>query len=179
MAKTEGITNLRLSDRKILVKELTSIIGYTFTEDITVSFPYAGTQINALTNLITKPDGQPLLVDFGNLHGGAANAIKKTGIDIIQIKREETLLDAIHKLLDALGRSYTEDPVFLGAKRPKIYNVSLTVPGFFVKNALKVKTLLTDARLDSEIILFLRDQGIELFIIGPDKTAFPMRSKKQ
>ena len=169
MPKTEGITNLRFSDRNILIKDLTSVIGYTFAEDITVSFPYAGTQVNALTNLITRPDGQPLLVDFGNLHGGAARAIKKTGIDIIQIKREETLLNAIQKLLDALGGSYTEDPVFLGAKRPKIYNVSLTVPGFLVKNTLKAKTLLTDARLDREIILFLRDQGIEILIIGPDK----------
>ncbi len=112
-----------------------------------------------------------MLVDFGNLHGGAARAIKKTGIDIIQIKREETSLNAIHKLLDALGGSYTEDPVFLGAKRPKIYNVSLTIPGFLVKNTLKVTTLLTDARLDHEIILFLRDQDIEILIIGPDKTA--------
>lgn len=169
MPKTEGITNLRFSDRKILIKDLTSIIGYTFSEDITVSFPYAGAQVNALINLITRPDGQPLLVDFGNLHGGAARAIKKTGIDIIQIKKEETLLNAIHKLLEALGGSYTENPVFLGAKRPKIYNVSLTVPGFLVKNTLKKKTLLTDARLDHEIILFLRDQGIEILIIGPDK----------
>ncbi|MFQ5485409.1 MAG: LysM peptidoglycan-binding domain-containing protein, partial [Desulfobacterales bacterium] len=134
MAKIKQFTNLRFSNNKTLIKDLSSVIGYKFSEDITVSFPYAGTQVNALTNLITRPDGEPLLVDFGNLQGDAARAIKKTGLDIIQIKSKAPLRNTVAKLLRAVKGKYTENPVFLGAKRPKIYNVSLTVPGFLVKN---------------------------------------------
>ena len=112
-----------------------------------------------------------MLVSLGNLQRDGGRAIKKTGIDIIQIKRKATFRNTIDILLRALGGKYTENPVFLGAKRPKVYNVSLTVTGFLVGNRLKVKTLLTDNGLDHDLILFLRDQGIEILMTGPDKTA--------
>ena len=43
MPKIKQLTNLRFPNYKTLIKDLSSVVGYKFSEDITVSFPYAGT----------------------------------------------------------------------------------------------------------------------------------------
>jgi len=65
-------------------------MGYNYAQNVAITFPYAGIQIKALSNLVSTGDGKSLLVDFGDLYGDAIIAIKKTGLDIIQIKEKIT-----------------------------------------------------------------------------------------
>ncbi len=160
----EDAIAIDFSDHKTVVKNLLTTMGYNYAQNVAITFPYAGIQIKALSNLISSSNGKLLLVDFGDLYGDAIIAIKKTGLDIIQIKEKDSVYEVIEKIFDALEVSYAKDPTFLAAKRPIIYNTSLTIPGYLLSNKEKHKILLTTAPVNDDIVQFLIDQGIKVII---------------
>ena len=175
------VTSIDTLDRRAFVNDLLTAIGYNYAQNVSISFPYAGIQVEATSNLVSKSDGKMLLVDFGDLYGDAILAVKKTGLDIIRIKEEDGFSAVIEKLLCALGVSYTDDPTFLAAKRPAVYNTSLTIPGFLVANRNlpvlpersqhltgKSKILLATVPLDNEVIQFLTEQDIKVIMMIED-----------
>ena len=154
------------SDRKTFVNNLLTAMGYNYTQNVAITFPYAGIQIKALSNLISSSNGKPLLVDFGDLYGDATIAIKKTGLDIIQIKEKDSVYEVIEKIFDGLEVSYAKDPTFLAAKRPVIYNTSLTIPGYLISNKNQHKTLLATVPVHHNVIQFLTNQDIKVMLVN-------------
>ncbi|MCK4467566.1 MAG: hypothetical protein KAU60_04360 [Desulfobacterales bacterium] len=150
------------SDRKTFVKNLLTAMGYNYAQNVAITFPYAGIQIKALSNLVSSSNVKPLLVDFGDLYGDAIIAIKKTGLDIIQIKEKDSAYNVIEKIFDALEVSYAKDPTFLAAKRPIIYNTSLTIPGYLISNKKQNKILLATTSINDGIAQFLINKGIKV-----------------
>ncbi|RZB34836.1 MAG: hypothetical protein SRB1_00604 [Desulfobacteraceae bacterium Eth-SRB1] len=150
------------SDHKTVVNKLLTTMGYNYTENVAITFPYAGIQIKALSNLVLTGDGKSLLVDFGDIYGDAIFSIKKTGLGIIQINNKDNAHDVIRKILDALESSYTKHPTFLAAKRPDVYNTSLTIPGYLISNKKQNKILLATAPVNDDVVQFLTDQGIKV-----------------
>ncbi len=150
------------SDHKTLVNKLLTTMNYNYTQNVAITFPYAGIQIKALSNLISSSNGKLLLVDFGDLYGDAIIAIKKTGLDIIQIKEKDSAYKVIEKIFDALEISYTKDPTFLAAKRPDTYNTSLTIPGYLISNKKQNKILLATTSINDDIAQFLTNQDIKV-----------------
>ncbi len=153
------------SDHKTFVKNLLTAMGYNYAQNVAITFPYAGIQIKALSNLISTNNVKPLLVDFGDLYGDAIIAIKKTGLDIIQIKEKDSAYKVIEKIFEALEVSYAKDPTFLAAKRPIIYNTSLTIPGYLISNKKQHKILLATTSINDDIVQFLTNQGIKVLVI--------------
>ena len=156
--------NILSSDSKTFVKDLMAAMGYEYTQDVSITFPYAGIQIETLSNLITTGDGHSLLVDFGNLYGDAFQAIEKTGFKIIQITDEDDKKNIISKILKAIGVSYINNPTFLAAKRPVIFNTSFTIPGFLISNNEAPKILLAMVPLHNGVVQLLQDRGIKVII---------------
>ncbi|MCG2754486.1 MAG: hypothetical protein L6247_02775, partial [Desulfobacteraceae bacterium] len=85
----EDIITINFSDHKTVVNNLLTAMGYNYAQNVAITFPYAGIQIKALSNLISTGDGKSLLVDFGDLYGDAVLSIKKTGLGIIQINNKD------------------------------------------------------------------------------------------
>ena len=158
----EDVIILDFLDRKTFVKNLLTAMGYNYAQNVAITFPYAGIQIKALSNLVSTGDGKSLLVDFGDLYGDAIIAIKKTGLDIIQIKEKDSAYKVIEKIFDALEVSYAKDPTFLAAKRPIIYNTSLTIPGYLISNKKQHKILLATAPVNDDVVQFLINKGIKM-----------------
>ena len=154
-------------DRKTFVKNLLTAMDYNYAQNVAITFPYAGIQIKALSNLVSSSNVKPLLVDFGDLYGDAIIAIKKTGLDIIQIKEKDSVYEVIEKIFDALEVSYAKDPTFLAAKRPIIYNTSLTIPGYLISNKKQHKILLATTSINDGIAQFLTNKGIK--VIQPQR----------
>ncbi|MBU4344947.1 MAG: hypothetical protein KKC73_05965, partial [Proteobacteria bacterium] len=152
------------SDHKTAVNNLLKAMGYNYTQNVAITFPYAGIQIKALSNLISTGDGKSLLVDFGDLYGDAVLSIKKTGLGIIQINNKDNAHEVIRKILDALEDSYTKHPTFLAAKRPDVYNTSLTIPGYLISNKNQNKILLATTSINDDIVQFLTNQGIKVMV---------------
>jgi len=153
-------------NRRIFIKDLATTLGYKFAQNISITFPYAGIQVKAVSNLISLKDGNLLLVDFGDFFGDAIQAIRKTGLDIIQLKARDDIRNIIQKLLRAINNTYSTDPTFFAAKRSVFNNISLTIPGFLVSNPGTSKLLLSAVPLHDEIIHFLNKQKINIIRIS-------------
>jgi len=153
-------------DHKTAVYDLLTALGFKYMQNISITFPYAGMQIDAVSNLVVKNDGSRLLVDFGDIYGDAALSIKKTGINIIQLKKEESFSAILKNLFKALDVHYLKNPTFLAAKRPSEHNTSLTIPGFLVSDEEKSKILITGVSLDYELIQFFVKDNIKIILMG-------------
>ncbi|MFH1102228.1 MAG: LysM domain-containing protein [Pseudomonadota bacterium] len=164
----KGILRIPYSDSKRVFKEIISALGYTYSPNITISFPYAGIQVKALSNMITKPDGRLLMVDFEDLQGDAVNAISKTGFAIIQIRLNDDMETSLKRLIESLTISYTPNPVFFASRRPNDQNISLAFPGFLISPEKDQHTLITYEPIDEPVLSFLKEQHVRVVTIKPD-----------
>jgi len=167
------VSTIDSSDQKTFANDLIIAIGYTYSPNVSISFPYSGVQVKTISNLVTGSDGNPFLVDFGNLYGDAVAAIEKTGFTVIQIKGDDNYPVIAQKILSAMDVSYTNNPTFLAAKRPAIHNTVLTIPGFLVTGAGKPRILISFSILHNGIIQFLTNQGVKISLIEPSKKNHP------
>jgi len=163
---TGNVITIDPSDHRSLVNGLLTVMGYRYAPNVSITFPYAEVQVKAVSNLVTKRNGGPLLIDFGDFYGDTVDAIEKTGFDIIQVTSEDGLETIIRKLLDALGIAYANNPTFWAANRPAAYNTALTIPGFLVADAEGTKVLLADVPLHDGVIQLLNDQGINVIMFA-------------
>jgi hypothetical protein len=137
-------------------------MDYNYTRNVVITFPYAGMQIKALSNLISISNGKLVLVDFEDLYGDAISAIKKTGFEIIQIKKKESADEAIEHILNKLKISYEKNPTFIISKRPDKYNSSLTIPGYLISNKKTYKILLAKTPVNDDVVQFLTNRDIKV-----------------
>ncbi|MBU4415257.1 MAG: LysM peptidoglycan-binding domain-containing protein, partial [Proteobacteria bacterium] len=115
----ENVIFIKDRERKIIVNDLLKAMGYRYEQNINITFPYEGLQVEALSNLISLKEDTPLIVDFGNIYGEAIIAIKKAGMEVIQIDTGDNINTTILKILKGIGLDYTIDPMFFVAKRPE------------------------------------------------------------
>ena len=159
---SEDVHVINASNHKVFVSNFLGAMGYRYQPNETISFEYAGITIDAASNLATHNSGTSFLVDFGEFYGDAVHAIKKSGRNIIQVKDSDTL-DAISaRLLGAMGVSFTENPIFLAAKRSAGHNTTLTIPGFLIDDTKTPETLLAMVPLDDGVVEFLANKGIKI-----------------
>lgn len=126
------ITQLQAYPPERFVKTLFRALDCRYHEDVDVSFPYAGFQVNAKADLLSLGNGRDILIDYGDLGGGAAAAIEKTGIRVLQLDRSSDPQEMIAQLTDHLPLDVSADPIFWAASRPRLYNPSIQVPGYLV-----------------------------------------------
>ncbi|MBU1163678.1 MAG: LysM peptidoglycan-binding domain-containing protein [Proteobacteria bacterium] len=161
----ENVIFIKDRERKIIVNDLLKAMGCKYEQNINITFPYKGIQVEALSNLISLKNDTPLIVDFGNIYGEAASAIKKAGMEVVQIDTGDNINTVILKLLKGIGLDYTTDPMFFVAKRPEKHNTSLTIPGFLVTDSESNNILISTVPLHNELIQFLRDRDLKVVIV--------------
>ena len=169
MTASEEPIPIKLSSTRSFVRKVLMAMGVRYAENVKIMFPYVGIQVEATSNLISMTDGRNIIVDFEDLYADAVLAIEKTGLRVVQIKKEDTFGDIIENLLKAMKETYKKDPTFLASKRPEQYNTALTIPGFLVKNDGYPDTLLAHVPLDHSVIDFLQKTGINVIMIDSGK----------
>lgn len=92
----ENVITLSALDHKIRMRELFTAMDYHYSENTSITFPYGGIQIQAVSNIISAPNGKEVIVDFGELYGDAIHIIEKTGMTIIQVKPEDDFFPSFH-----------------------------------------------------------------------------------
>ncbi|MBU2520714.1 MAG: hypothetical protein KKD50_00630 [Proteobacteria bacterium] len=161
----ENVIFIKDRERKIIVNDLLKAMGCRYEQNINITFPYKGIQVEALSNLISLKNDTPLIVDFGNIYGEAASAIKKASMGVVQIDTGDNINTVILKLLKGIGLDYTIGPMFFVAKRPEKHNTSLTIPGFLVTDSESNNILISTVPLHNELIQFLRDRDLKVVIV--------------
>jgi hypothetical protein len=149
------------SSQKSFVESLAAAMGFAYAPNIAISFPYAGIQVQALSNLLSFGNGRETLIDFGDLYGDAVLAIRGTGLEILQVNLDEGPLELIQRLMESAGLAYTGSPVFYGADRSAEFNTAITVSGILMPTRSAENRLFIVEPLPELIELFIRDQGIQ------------------
>jgi len=62
---TKDIISIDTSDRRVFVDNLIAAMGFHYAPNVGISFPYAGIQVQTVSNLLTISEGGQFLVDFG------------------------------------------------------------------------------------------------------------------
>ncbi|MFO7716746.1 LysM peptidoglycan-binding domain-containing protein [Desulfosarcina sp.] len=156
------------SSQKALLESLARIMGFRYSANTAISFPYAGIQVQALSNLLSFGNGREILVDFGDLYGDAVAAIRDTGLEILQIDVDAGPVAIIQQLMETAGMAYTLTPVFYGADRPAEFNTAIAIYGILVPTGSGENRLFTEMQLPELIDLFIRNDGIRLIRIDTD-----------
>ncbi len=160
----KNILALTPNSQKDFVQTLARTLGFTFAPNVGITFPYAGIQVKAYANLVSAGGGQELLVDFGDLYGDAVTAIRKTGLEVIQVTAEDSYAAIVRKLFTVLGVDYVENPTFLAARRPAQYNTGITIAGVLYVKAEGQRTLLSGATLHPAVTDLLSARGVDIVV---------------
>jgi hypothetical protein len=120
------------TSQKALLGSFAQLMGFHYSPNTSISFPYAGIQVQALSNLLSFGNGREILVDFGDLYGDAVEAIRGTGLDILQINVDAGPVEIIARLMETAGMAYTTSPVFYAANRSADFNTAITINGILV-----------------------------------------------
>jgi len=160
----KNILALTPSSQRDFVQILAHALGFTYTANTGITFPYAGIQVQAYADLLSAGDGHETLVDFGDLYGDAVTAIGKTGLNIVQVTTDDSYDAIAQKLFAALGLAYESQPSFLAAPRPAEFNTVVSVIGLLYAKTENENILLTGAQLPSAITDMLSSQQIGVIV---------------
>lgn len=151
---------LNAADSAGFVRDLLSLLGFSYQENVEVSFPYAGFQVTAQSNLLSFARGREYLIDFGSFQGDAVRSLQSAGFKVIEIKSGDTPDAVLAALVPVLPVHRTDSPVFFAAKRPRIYNPSVNIPGTLITSADESRgVLIVSVPLDPDITTFLEQSG--------------------
>ncbi len=163
------IKDVMASGRRSFVSDLLNAMGYAYTQNVTITFPYAGTEIKALSNLVTTPEGKPVFVDYGDLFGDAFLTIQKTGFSIIQINHTDTPRQITAKLVGVLGSEWSRNPSFFAADRPAKFNTEFVIQGYLTeKRPDTAQMLLTFTAIDRALVNMLNERNIRIIVLPGD-----------
>jgi LysM repeat protein len=160
----KNILALTPTGQKDFVQILARTLGFTYTPNTGITFPYAGVQVEAYADLLSADQGHETLVDFGDLYGDALTAIGKTGLHIVQITGEDGYGAITQKLLAALDLAFESQPAFMAAARPAEFNTAITVSGLLYAPQSGRRVLLTGAALPSAVTDMLSSKGIDVVV---------------
>lgn len=152
------------TSQKDFVQKLSNTLGFSYIPNTNITFPYANIQVQAYANLISTNTGRETVVDFGDLYGDAATAIRKTGLNVVQIGQKDSYDTIAEKLLSALSINFKHHPTLLAARRPAMYNTAITIKGLLCDDDYNRRTLLTSALLHSAVTDMLNNRGIDVVV---------------
>ena len=156
------VDNIDGTSQKALIESFAKLMGFHYSPNTSISFPYAGIQVQALSNLLSFGNGREILIDFGDLYGDAVNAIRNTGLEILPIQVDEGPVQIIQHLMETAGMAFTASPIFYGANRSAEFNTAISVDGILIPTDSGKNRLFVEKQIPELIKLFLLDQGVRL-----------------
>jgi len=161
----EGVLTIETSSAEAFVSALTAAMGCYYEPQVSISFDYAGFQVQTSANIVYGKSGTDVIVDFGTFYGDAVSSIEKGGMKVVSVGRDDKVMEIAKRVLEALACSYTETPELFAADRALDRTTALVVPGLLIMPAGRGKGLLTENPIAPEIVSFLDEQGITLWKI--------------
>lgn len=160
--EAKNLALINPTGQKDFVHKLAHKLGFSYIPDTNITFPYAGFQVEAYGNLLSANAGREILIDFSELYGDATTAIKKTGLDVVQIGLRDSYNIIAQKILTALSIQYKQRLTLLAARRSAEYNTAITISGLLYTNDQNRRVLLTNAELHPAVTELLNDRGIDV-----------------
>lgn len=149
-----------------IIRNLSSAMGWTFQENVSISFPYAGSQVNAVSNLLSIDSNQTCLVDFGSFAGETISSIEASGLKVVSLSDSDDTWHQIQNLFDVLSVKYTKNPSIPMSSRNDGHGVFFNCQGLMVDKA-DSQVLLTPSVFSDEVSTTLENRGIRILKVNP------------
>ncbi|MGB9498302.1 MAG: hypothetical protein ACKVE4_00820 [Dissulfuribacterales bacterium] len=162
---SQYVALVKTSRPAAIIKELSVFLGFRYQEKVAITFPYAGFQVKTVSNFLSVSPGKEVLVDYGDLCGDAVEKIETTGFRVVEIDKHNDSLTIIKRLLDGLQIEFRENPTFWTAKRPRIYNTSVTIAGLLFtlpSGRAKFDILITSVPLNKDLAAYFNQSGVQI-----------------
>ncbi|MFC1896274.1 hypothetical protein ACFL0Q_06390 [Thermodesulfobacteriota bacterium] len=147
------------------VAALAGVLGLHYAENVQVSFPCGGFQVQTVSNILKTEDGRNFLVDFETLQGQAPEILEDMGLKVVTIAPKQDYRSIARAIASALGIDCETDPVFYGADRPWELNTSVAVPGLLLTDSRARRFLLTEAVPHRDLARFFGEQGLMIVVL--------------
>jgi hypothetical protein len=158
----KNILALAPAGQKDFVRNLARALGFTYSPDVAVSFPYAGVQVQAYAHLLSDGQGREVLIDFGDLYGEALEAIRQAGPVVVQITPEDSYAVIARRLLALMQLDFIDNPSFLAARRPADFNTAIVIPGVLYRKTSGERILLSAVDLHPALTDLLSTEDVAL-----------------
>ncbi len=145
---------------RIFVALLFQLFQVDYAENVPVSFPHEGRQVELYANLARTDDGQEFIVDFGG-HGRDGELLPGLGLPVLVMEPENGCVPMAGAVMDQLGYSCEEDPVFKATENSNI-TTTMEIPGIMIRRGPLPPTLITSAGVDRRIVDILKERGIRV-----------------
>jgi hypothetical protein len=103
-------------------------------------------------------------IDFGDLYGDAIDAIRQSGLRIIQVTADKSFRAVATNILAALDSTYVENPTFLAAKRPAQYNIAVTITGVLYHQSEEKRLFLSGVSMNPAVTDLLSANGVDVIV---------------
>ena len=154
------------SDSKSFIRDLASVMGWTFRENVEISFPYGGIQVNAVSNMLSIDSDHTCLVAFLAFASVGLFVIEASGMKVASVTSHFDSMGLLHYLCGKLSISYKDNPT-IAVRDPKDdQGVFFTFPGLMVHQP-DGRALFTPTVISDEQTIFLENQGIQSVRIVP------------
>ena len=160
----QNILSLAPKNQKGFIQDLASALGFSYAPNVSISYPYAGIQVEAFAHLVSAGGGREVMVDYGDLYGDALTAIAQSGLRILQFQADDDFLTMARKLLSALEMEIIDTPSFWGAQRSPEFNTAITVPGILYIKDDGEQILLSSAALHPAVTDLVSSAGIDMVV---------------
>lgn len=155
-----------ISEPRTFIRRTLPALGWRYKEDVKISFPFAGIQVNAISNMLTVDAKRNCLIDFGSFAGESIAAIETTGLKVISLKDPFDPLTYMRTILMKLSHGYTQNPTIFVQNLKDEQGVSFTYPGLMIPQR-DGQTLITSAFLTDEMKQFLESRGTQIINVAP------------
>lgn len=160
----KNVLALAPTSPKDFVQGLARALGFSYTPNVGITFPYGGMQITAFSNLFSAGDGREVLVDYGDLYGDTLTAIRNSGPQVIQIAPEESYAGIVASLFQAMNLDYSGNPVFQAVPRSSEFNTEISIDGVLLSAKQEKRILLTTDQMHPAVTDLLSSQGIDMIV---------------
>jgi len=153
-------------DSKRFIRDLASVLGWAFQENVEISFPYTGIQVNAVSNMLSIDSDHACLVNFGSFAGDSISAIEASGMKVVSVTSPFDSIRLLHYLFDKLSILYKDNPTIAVRDHKDGQGVFFTYPGLIVHQP-DGQALFTPTIISDDQTIFLENRGIQIVRIVP------------
>ena len=131
-----------------------------------ISFPYAGIQVKAVSNMLSIDSDHGCLVDFGSIAGDGISVIEASGMKVASVTNHFEPIRLLHYLCGKLSISFKDNPTIAVRDHKDGQGVFFTYPGLMVQQ-LDVQALITPVVISHGQTIFLENRKIQIVNIVP------------
>ncbi len=164
VADLSKLPSIDFTDKLAFVDGILELAGQDYSQSMPISVysrDNTGLALNITIDRTFVKNGKKHLIYFKNKSPKLLGILKKQGFPLLILTSEEDAVTTINKLLNFLGVHY-QSPIirFAASSTDKENKIWINIPGIFFETAGN-KVLLTHLRLDSTLIRFLEEKGVQ------------------